>query len=129
MKKKINKYDLLLILVIIIINIALLFYVSKNIVNTQGNEAYVYSDNKLVGQYILKDGYKNEFTIKLNEGFNTVHIENNEVWISDSSCPDKLCQHQGKISEDGEIIVCLPNKLIIKIVGKEDSNNVDITAQ
>ena len=52
-------------------------------------------------------------------GTNTLIIENGTVRVTDASCPDKLCMHQGRISESGEMIVCLPNRMIAKIVGTD----------
>ena len=51
-------------------------------------------------------------------GHNHLVIENGEAWISEASCPDKICIHQGKISRDGEIIVCLPNRITVRISGR-----------
>ena len=128
MKKRINKYDITLIIVIIIVNCFLIYYNSKHIVYSDNNEAFIYSDNKLVGQYVLKKDYENEFTIKSNEGYNTVKIKNNKIWIEDTDCPDKYCKLQGQISGVGQVIVCLPNKLLIKIVGNEKDREVDFIA-
>ena len=52
-------------------------------------------------------------------GTNTLMIEGGTVRVTDASCPDKLCMHQGKINESGEMIVCLPNRMIAKIVGTD----------
>lgn len=124
MKKKINKYDIALIAGIVIINIIMILYGGSNVVHANEKKALVYSKSVLVGEYVLTDDYKTEFTIgDKDAGYNTVHIENGEVWIHDASCPDKNCINQGKISNDGEIIVCLPNQLLIKIV--EDENEED----
>jgi hypothetical protein len=127
MKRKLNKYDISLIAAVIIVNLILLVIGSKKVSNAGGNTAYVYSDDKLIGKYLLGNGYSDEFTIKSEEGVNTVHIENDNVWVSDSNCPDKYCQLQGKAAADGDIIVCLPNKLVIKVVGKDD--DIDFIAQ
>lgn len=54
-----------------------------------------------------------------NGGTNTLVIENGQAYILDASCPDKVCIYQGKISRPGEMIVCLPNLMIAKIVGEE----------
>lgn len=54
-------------------------------------------------------------------GTNTLVIENGQVYISHATCPDKVCIYQGKISRPGEMIVCLPNLMIAKIVGEEES--------
>lgn len=49
------------------------------------------------------------------DGKNTVKIENGEVYVSYADCPDKLCMKQGKIGKNGGVIVCLPNKMTVKI--------------
>lgn len=54
-----------------------------------------------------------------NGGTNTLVIENGQAYILDATCPDKVCIYQGKISRPGEMIVCLPNLMIAKIVGEE----------
>ncbi len=53
-------------------------------------------------------------------GTNTLVIEDGQVYITDATCPDKVCIHQGKINRSGEMIVCLPNLMIAKIVGEEE---------
>ena len=53
-------------------------------------------------------------------GTNTLVIEDGQVCITDATCPDKVCIHQGKINQSGEMIICLPNLMIAKIVGEED---------
>lgn len=123
MKKKINRYDIALITIIVAVNIAILFWGSRKAVHADEKVAYVYSHNELVGEYVLSDDYKTEFTIgDEKSGYNEIHIENGQVWIHEASCPDQICLSQGKISRDGEIIVCLPNQLMVKIEGGEEDD-------
>lgn len=56
-----------------------------------------------------------QIEIKQQEQFNTVVIENGFAYISEASCPDKLCVKQPKISKNNELIVCLPNKVVMEI--------------
>ena len=58
-------------------------------------------------------------------GFNTVQVKDGEIWVSEASCPDQVCVDQGKISDGTVPIVCLPNKLVIEIVGGDglDASN------
>jgi len=128
MKKKINKYDITLIVAIIIISILILFYGSRNVSKVDDNIALVYSKNELVGKYILSENYENEFTINSEVGHNTIKIKDKKIWIEDASCPDQYCTQQGKISSDGEIIVCLPNQLLIKIEGNRN-DDIDFIVQ
>ncbi len=132
MRKKINKYDITLIAAIIIINLFIMLYGSNNMVQATEKIAYVYSNNKLKGRYTLTENYKTEFTVEndTGTGFNTVHIEDGKIWIHEASCPDKICLNQGKIQNGGEVIVCLPNKLMVQIKSSTDnSDDIDIIAQ
>lgn len=123
MRNKINKYDIGLIVVIILVNVFILIYGSMNTVEKGNKIALVYSDNKLVGEYTLTENYNTEFTVEGDNGFNTIHIENGKVWIHEATCPDKVCLSQGKISSGGEVIVCLPNKMMVQI--KDETESVD----
>ena len=48
-------------------------------------------------------------------------VEAGQVRISQSSCPHHLCQRQGAIAKNGEALVCLPNNLLVRIVGPPSS--------
>jgi len=52
-------------------------------------------------------------------GENRLIVENGEIWCAEASCPDHVCVYQGKQSLDGDLIVCLPNLMIVQIIGKE----------
>lgn len=49
------------------------------------------------------------------ENIGVVIIENMQVRIEDSQCKDKLCERMGNISRSYQSIICLPNKVIIRI--------------
>ena len=51
-------------------------------------------------------------------GKNIVTIKDGKVFVSYADCPDKLCMKQGEISDTGKTIVCLPNRLTVRIVKK-----------
>ena len=48
---------------------------------------------------------------------NTITVEKGRICVSKAGCPDQICVHQGYISDGTTPIVCLPNKLIIEIIG------------
>jgi len=123
MKKRINKYDIGLIVAIIVINVFLIWYSGRNVVKLKDKVAYIYSNNEIVKEIVLTDDVSDEFKVETETGYNTIRIEGGQLWIEDASCPDKVCIYQGKISSDGEIIVCLPNRMLIKIVDYSEENN------
>ena len=53
----------------------------------------------------------------LNGGTNVIVIEDGAVYMKSADCPDMLCVHQGKKSMNGERIVCLPNRVEIRVEG------------
>ena len=57
--------------------------------------------------------------ILLKDGAIIVKIENGQVWVSASDCESLACVKSGKISMSGQSVVCLPNRLTVKIVGDE----------
>lgn len=46
-------------------------------------------------------------------------IKDGYASITDASCPDKVCVRTGKIHKTGELIVCLPNRVVVSIEGEE----------
>lgn len=52
------------------------------------------------------------------EGTNLLVIQDNRVWISEANCPNQDCVKQGKISMNGEMLVCLPHRLTVSIIEK-----------
>lgn len=54
----------------------------------------------------------------------TIEAEKGKIRFSHADCPDQVCVQTGWISRPGQIAVCLPAGIIIRIEGKE--TDVDI---
>ncbi len=52
-------------------------------------------------------------------GESIIEIKDKSVRMLDSPCPLKICVHQGEIKSPGETIICVPNRIMIRIAGKE----------
>lgn len=50
----------------------------------------------------------------------TIRLTSDGAEVIESSCPSLDCQHTGHISRSGESIICLPNKLVIRLSGGSD---------
>ena len=53
---------------------------------------------------------------------NHLVIHDGEANVVEADCPDKLCVHQKAISKDGDLIVCLPNEVVVEIVHGEEGD-------
>lgn len=51
-------------------------------------------------------------------GRNLVRVKDGKVMVVEADCPDKVCVHTGAISQEGEVIACLPHGLIVYIPQK-----------
>lgn len=64
--------------------------------------------------------------LKTDLGENIVKISKGVVRILDADCPDKLCIKEGSISNPGQSLVCLPNKVVVEIKGIKDAETDDV---
>lgn len=122
MEKKKIKRDIMLIATLIIV-CAAVFLIINFVVKKDGITAAVKVDGNIV--YMLPLDKNASVTVEgYQGGSNTVVIENGTVYMKDADCPDKLCEKTGKISKNGETIVCLPHRVVVEIQGGE--GNVDL---
>lgn len=78
--------------------------------------ARIYKDDKCIKEVNLSEIEKPyDFVVGTDNSSNTIHIEEGRICVSEATCPDKVCVKQGYISDGAVPIVCLPNKLVIKI--------------
>lgn len=56
-----------------------------------------------------------EIRIADEHGENTIRIEDETVAVVDADCPDLVCVKTGKAKKKGDVIACLPHKLLIEV--------------
>lgn len=81
-----------------------------------GSKVEITSDGVLFGIYPLDGDESIEVTSSY--GHNTVRIENGACFVESADCRDLICVHSGKIRNRGESIICLPNRLSVRIIGE-----------
>ena len=92
----------------------------------EGKLVVIEVDGKLVGNFSLGEDRLIPADGKL--GTTRVEIADNEVRVLDSPCPLKLCVKSGPISRSGENLVCLPNRVVIRVKG-EGEPSVDAVSR
>lgn len=116
--------EIILISAIFILSLSL--YLVYNFTAEEGNTAVVSVSGVTVAEYSLsKDG---EYLINgYNGGTNLLVIEDGKAYVKEASCPQYTgsgaCVYQGKISLVGQTIICIPNRVIIEIVGELEGDD------
>ena len=99
-----KKNDFILIGLVLLIAVIFFIFIPRE----NANLAKITVDGKLYTTVSLDKDQR----IEINHT-NVAVVENGEIYMESATCPDKLCVHQGRISDTSKKIVCLPNKVII----------------
>lgn len=81
----------------------------------------VYQDGRLLKELALSEDAEMEISGQYS---NVVEIRGGRAAIVKSDCPGEDCVHSGWINGPGRSIVCLPNRVELRIVGEGE---VDFT--
>lgn len=80
-------------------------------------KAIVEVDGSIYGIYNLNSDEK-VLDIVTDYGHNTIKISDSCLEVTYSDCPDKT-EVNRKISKHGQVLVCLPHRLVISITGEK----------
>ncbi|HHU51821.1 MAG TPA: NusG domain II-containing protein [Firmicutes bacterium] len=69
----------------------------------------------------LSPNQSGRYLIPLERGQAVLEVDDGAVRLQDMEglCPRRICSHTGWIRKQGESILCVPNKLLIRILGAE----------
>lgn len=89
--------------------------------------AVVMQDNQVIKKIDLS-ALKSPVTFSVGGDYNDLIIaEPGRIRFQEANCPDQVCVQTGWLTRPGQIAVCLPNKLSIRIEGNSSSGDqVDI---
>ena len=119
----IKKADIILTVILIIAGLAISYAFSTG--KTAGDELLITADGRKFGSYSLLED--RNITVKQEGHINKVTIKDGVVSMTFSDCKGQDCVKQHSISETGETIICLPNKIVLEITGGE--NKYDAVAR
>lgn len=102
-----NKNDIKLVIILLIIII--IFFVIKSFDNNDNNVANVYFENEIIKTIDLS--IDKEYVVKGYNGDVVLEVLDNKIRVKEENSLRHLCSKQGY----GDVIICLPNKIIIKV--------------
>lgn len=106
------------ILIIFLVIFSIIFSVWINMSTSETSDLYI--SIQVNGEELKTIEFTEEiigktFEIKTEFGRNVILIGDKNVRVIEASCPDKLDIKQGIIDKSGQMLVCLPNRLIIEL--------------
>ena len=89
------------------------------IVEVHGKKAHAIPFSEISGLSVVRiqAGAGSEATLEI--------LETGKVRVVESTCPDKVCVRTGWISRPGQAIVCLPNRIVVRIEGSATGRNLE----
>lgn len=103
-----KKGDIFIIAAVIIAVIASIVF-SVGLLGEKGNTVIVKENNRVVYEGSIKNDEK------INLPHNTVVVKNGQVYVEWADCKNQICANHKPISKKGEVITCLPNKVLAEI--------------
>ena len=103
--------DVLLLLIVIVAAVLTIVLATGN----KAQYAEVYIDGELKYQLNLNE----DTTLDILDGKMTIKVQDGKIFVEHSDCAEQLCVHSSPIGKDGGMIVCLPNKVVIKTSSKK----------
>lgn len=125
-KKRIYWGDMLIFLAIA--SVAAGIFLTTFSLGVSAQYAEIYQDGTLIRRVRLAEGYQEKITISGDKVTNILEIDGRKLRFYESDCYDKVCVHAGWLSMPGQVAVCLPNRVILKVAG-EEKGGVDILVQ
>ena len=122
----IQKYKKDIILIGVILGVAGLLFVLFQVTKKPGKYVVITQNGKEIAKYALNEDRQISIPYQENQ-YNVLVIRDQKAYISSATCPDQLCVKQRSISKVNETLVCLPNKMVVKVIGDEPSD-VDIVS-
>ena len=127
MELKKNKIDLVILSLSVVF--VILIVVISNFITGSVSGAYKYVVVSIDGEDKYKYNLNENRTIELKQdnyhtllGDMTIEIKDSKVRVSKEKSPKNYCSKQGWVSSVATPIVCLPNAVVVTIIGENDSD-------
>lgn len=96
--------------------------------NTQAGKIAIISVNgKEIKRLNLSEEQQLEFTGA--QGRFVVQVQEHAIKMLESTCPGALCCQMGSINKPNQVIVCVPNRVIIRIEGGSADEHFDLITE
>ena len=115
-----NKSDIMLVVILLIIILVSLLII--NFTKEEGGTAIVYYEDKEILKIDLN--IDSEYIVDGELGDVVIEVKNKKIRVKRENSPKNICSKEGYIGDSSRTLICLPNKIVIKIVGDTEIDGV-----
>lgn len=113
-----RKYSTLIIVGIVII-VAVLGFAglkfSQNFNKSNHMVAIIKHADKVIERINLDSVIEPRNIVVSKNYHNNIRVEKGRIKFEEANCPDKICVHTGWLTNNGDLAVCMPNKVLVCI--------------
>lgn len=128
-RKYIKLSDIFVVLMVIAVAVSVILCFS---LKDKGQElvAVIRVDGEVYSEIKLSEvSAPYEVSVVTEDGVVTVHISGDGACVVSSPCPDELCVNTGKITKQGQSVVCLPERVSVQLLASEsETTSLDAVA-
>jgi len=128
--KKLRAGDVILVALVCAAAVSSMVLVVNARAGVKGSIAIIEVNCKEVNRVKLGDDLESR-TIEVEGAIGTsvVEVKGGKARMLDSPCREKICVGTGWVETAGDQIVCLPNRVVIRIVGGDGLDDVDAVTE
>ena len=114
--------DAVAITAVVLTAVIMLVCFLSGAVTSRNTVARIYRNQELIREVRLD--VDTEFLVE-GQYRNHITVRDGKIAVTESDCPGTDCVHSGWIQTAGRSIVCLPNRMEIRLEGAEEADEVD----
>lgn len=116
---KLKKGDYIVTFSLVILSLLLAFLSGAFKEKVRGDTLVVELNGEIYAKYPLSE--EKVFEIKTKEGwYNKIEIKSGYADMIESNCNDQICVNMKPIKDEGETIICLPHKMLLRVESEKD---------
>ncbi len=113
------------ILIFFAVILFLCFTLYSGMLKLNGNSFAVYCDDIELHTSLF---YPDTIELQHNGFTMGIGVTDSTVEVLSSSCPHGVCVHSHPISKSGSEIICVPNRVVVKVLGEKSNEEGSLDA-
>ncbi|MDD2365741.1 MAG: NusG domain II-containing protein [Desulfuromonadaceae bacterium] len=114
--------DKYLLLLLLSVSFSLMFVLYGNTTifhsKSRSTQAVVTVNGDIIRKINMPTNSRYSFAIEGSSGSFRVELDGEKIKVSEAHCAGQVCLNQGWISRAGQSIICIPEKIVIRLEGR-----------